>query len=127
MKITIVSRPKPNEAVVQLQKNSIIGKIEAIEKNPDYKSKSKIQILKQRMNDIEKRYEEQVQKEKNELAQKYRQLQETKKTDEKTGMLDAAKDNDKDEHILMENKDEGTESLTDHVSDSLGVQLDKRV
>ena len=32
MKVPVVSKPNPNEAIVQLQKNAIIRRIEALEK-----------------------------------------------------------------------------------------------
>jgi hypothetical protein len=111
MKVTIVSRPNPDEAIVQLQKNAIIRKINELEKSSDNSSKSKIRILKQRIQDIERKYEEQALQEKKELAEKYKQT-EVNKTEKNAGLLES-RISDEIGEVAFET--------------TIGTQLDKRV
>ncbi len=126
MKVTIVSRPNPDEAIVQLQKNAIIRKINELEKSSDNSSKSKIRILKQRIQDIERKYEEQALQEKKELAEKYKQT-EVNKTEKNAGLLESRICKENDEVGTDFNQDFSDEIGEVAIETTIGTQLDKRV
>lgn len=118
MKVPVVSRPNPNEAIVQLQKNAIIRRIEALEKKSDNIDRAKIQALKQRIKDIEKRYQEQVKKEQEELTEAYRQIEE-----ELTSLEKYLNEKIKKNNLKTDGKEDTPESLNER----FGLQLNKRV
>lgn len=67
MRVSDVPKPIPNQAIVQIQKNSIIRRIELLEKNKSQDDRLKIAQLKIQLDEIDKKHENQKRIEKEEL------------------------------------------------------------
>lgn len=95
MKVTLVPKPVPSDAVIQMQKNAILRKISQLENSPDQMDRVKAVQLKQQLEEIEKKRQEQKELEKKELLQVEIKYKERKK------MLDdiKVKEDEKKEHL----------------------------